>query len=312
VSYVDAAVEMSNKLHFSLFWMPWEIPIVDLFQVICKEIVECEISGNSLENLMNYLLDGKVPLSGKYAAELKALGYAEGKTHVGVAVKAVSSSALAERKGVQSFIAGVYEKAREAGCNFILHVTRGNRILFMLSAPRGKASAVSKLITEAIEGGGSLALKMAAGIGPSWTDLNKFRESVHIADRLAERADDGCVVNFSELDLERLLYGKSVDVDEIAEIVSFIFRGLERAGARKAGELKHILKVYVKNMCNLADSAQELFMHVNTLRYKLRKIEEYCGCSIKNPDAHFRFHLGFKLEEFLASEPKESSYRELK
>jgi purine catabolism regulator len=54
-------------------------------------------------------------------------------------------------------------------------------------------------------------------------------------------------------------------------------------------------------MCNLAETAKELFVHINTLRYKIHKIEELCGGCVKNPDTYFRFCLGFKLEEFIRS-----------
>jgi hypothetical protein len=311
LGYVGPAIEAANKLHFNLFWMPWEIAIVDLFQIICKEIVRCEMSKNSLENLMNYLLDSEAPLDDKYVDALEALGYVEGKPYVSVVMKIVprSPTAYVEQYRIQSIIIAVYEKAREANHNFILHVTRGNKIIFMLAALNGKTNVISRLMADVAAKNKNPAFEILSGVGPAWIDLKKFKESVQIADRLTEKRGNKGVVNFSELDLERLLYKKSVDMNEITEIVDSIFGELEHADDKKAGDLKHILKVYVKNMCNLTDAAKELFMHVNTLRYKIQKIEEYCGCSIKNPDVYFRFYLGSKLEEVLASKNADETQR---
>ncbi|XMB85520.1 sugar diacid recognition domain-containing protein [Mycoplasmatota bacterium WC44] len=42
--------------------------------------------------------------------------------------------------------------------------------------------------------------------------------------------------------------------------------------------------MYVKNNLSIVDTAKELFVHVNTLKYRIKRIEELTSCSLKNID----------------------------
>jgi hypothetical protein len=313
LSYMNRAVEAANALRFAVFLLPWEIGMVELCQVICKEIVEREMSKNSRESFMDYLLSGDIPpgrtsSNNKNVKAAKAFGYAEGETYAGVVVDAgafaapgAPSVSSPETHKLEAFADEIYRKAKEAGCNSLLHVVRENKIILMVSRPQG-AFSVSRLMAKAVAEAPSkqTVLSVSVGIGPPWTDLSQFKRSVQIAGDLAAKAN-GCVVDFSELDLDRLLYGRNASKSDIEEIAHFIFAPLNEQGENRDLELKRTLKAYIKNMCNLAETAKELFIHINTLRYKIRKIEELCGGNIKNPETYFRFCLGFKLEEFVRS-----------
>jgi hypothetical protein len=91
--YVNRAVDAANGLHFDIFLLPWEIGMVELCQVICKEIVEREISKNSRESFMDYLLSSDIPpgrtsLNSKNVRTAKAFGYVEGRSYVSVVASA--------------------------------------------------------------------------------------------------------------------------------------------------------------------------------------------------------------------------------
>jgi hypothetical protein len=97
--YVDRAVEAANYLDFDIFLLPWEIGMVELCQVVCKEIIESEMSKNSLESFMDYLLlydvpPGRTSANSKNVKAAKAFGYVEGRPYVSVAasVRAFASS----------------------------------------------------------------------------------------------------------------------------------------------------------------------------------------------------------------------------
>jgi sugar diacid utilization regulator len=304
--YVRCAVEMANTLHFDIFLLPWEIGMVELCQVICKEIVEREMSKTSLETLMNYLLYNDVPLDDKTIDSARAFGYAKGRSCVSAIVSVVHPVAASreerQRHGVRAIVQDIYRKAREKDDDAILHLVKENQVVFIIPA-----NAASKLVADVVETNAlkNPHLRITAGIGPVWTDLNQFRRSAQIAEKLLAEAggksgkSDKRVVDFSELALERLLYGQTIDTKEIAEIVDLIFMNLNGCRESSRDELKRILKAYLENMCNLTETARELFMHVNTLRYKIHRIEELCGGSIRNPETYFRFCLGFRLEEFI-------------
>lgn len=53
------------------------------------------------------------------------------------------------------------------------------------------------------------------------------------------------------------------------------------------------LGVYLQENGNLLHTASRLFIHRNTLKYRLHRIEEICDCSLE--DAEVRFVLYFAL-----------------
>lgn len=52
---------------------------------------------------------------------------------------------------------------------------------------------------------------------------------------------------------------------------------------------------YFKNDCNLRRTAEDLFIHKNSVIYRIKKIEEITGLSMGDPEKRFNLQLGLKL-----------------
>lgn len=49
-------------------------------------------------------------------------------------------------------------------------------------------------------------------------------------------------------------------------------------------ELLNTLRIYLRNFCNQSDAAKELHVHLNTLKYRLKKIAELTGVDLRDYD----------------------------
>ncbi|MGO4538206.1 PucR family transcriptional regulator [Paenibacillus sp. 2TAB19] len=75
-------------------------------------------------------------------------------------------------------------------------------------------------------------------------------------------------------------------------------------GERK--ELLRTLKTFLDNQCQLLETAKQLFIHRNTVIYRLEKCEKLTGVNLKDHAESLRFRVAFAIEPFL-KENKDSS-----
>jgi hypothetical protein len=62
------------------------------------------------------------------------------------------------------------------------------------------------------------------------------------------------------------------------------------------------LRVYLENQQCVADASSALYIHRNTLLYRIRKIEEFFGFTLDNPKQVINLFLGFHILEYLNAE----------
>lgn len=72
-------------------------------------------------------------------------------------------------------------------------------------------------------------------------------------------------------------------------------------------ELIMTLRNYFLNDCNLRIASEQLFIHKNTVLYRIRKVEELTGLKFSNPEHRFNLQLGLKLMHVLQS--SQTKYR---
>lgn len=64
-------------------------------------------------------------------------------------------------------------------------------------------------------------------------------------------------------------------------------------------ELVKTLIHYFKNDCNLRLTAESLYIHKNSVIYRIKKIEEITGLNMNDPDERFNLQLSLKLSQFI-------------
>ncbi len=105
-------------------------------------------------------------------------------------------------------------------------------------------------------------------------------------------------IYFGELGVYRFLSQVKDDVD----LKSFYD---ETVGQLLAYDLTHdthlteSLVAYFNKNFNVVDAAKDLFVHPNTLKYRLQRIEEITGCYLHEAEGRLKLHLGLKIRKIL-------------
>ncbi len=74
---------------------------------------------------------------------------------------------------------------------------------------------------------------------------------------------------------------------------------IQKYDQKNKGELLKTLQAYFKNDLNLLKTAQELFIHKNTVNYRLQKIHQITGLNLKNYEDQATLNLALKADMVL-------------
>lgn len=83
--------------------------------------------------------------------------------------------------------------------------------------------------------------------------------------------------------------------DEIHSVVLSTIGGLVVYDKDRGLDLIRTLMVYIRNRCNVSQTARELNLHRQSLLYRLGKIEALTGLSLTESDDLFLLDLSIKL-----------------
>lgn len=104
----------------------------------------------------------------------------------------------------------------------------------------------------------------------------------------------GGIPFFRDLGLARILYNH--DRQELKEFYKETLGPLEAYDREQGNELMPTLEAFLKNQCDLKATANNLFLHPNTLRYRMKKIEEILHIQLDDLDAKINLMTALKAK----------------
>lgn len=112
----------------------------------------------------------------------------------------------------------------------------------------------------------------------------------------ALKGDSGGEMRFyRDIMLEHML--SHIPADQTRFLISPDIARLEDANAQYSFSLVDTLRTYLECNCNLIRTSERLFLHKNTLLYRLNHIRSIIGCDLNDADERLLLMLSFKLLE---------------
>jgi DNA-binding PucR family transcriptional regulator len=180
-------------------------------------------------------------------------------------------------------MSGMRRHATRLGRSVLVGV-QGSRLVLLLTEPRGRSAAEEPAGARAVS-------PIVADFGPGPVVVGPVAASLAGAHASARAALAGLraapawpdaprPVDADELLPERALVG---DATALRALVDLVVAPVEAA----SGELLRTLAAYLEGGGSLEACARALFVHPNTVRYRLRRVSELTGRSATDPrDAH--------------------------
>lgn len=167
---------------------------------------------------------------------------------------------------------------------------------------RDKKAYLEMLINQVLGKAESLlaSREIRVGIGHKYekpSELFRSYQEAKVAVKLGRLIQDkGPCVHFGELGIERILY--SHDKQELQEFYLEVLAELENHDKQK-NELMETLEKYLVNNFDIKATANALFLHPNSLRYRLKRIEEILDLDLEDFDVRVSLVIAFKIKHIL-------------
>lgn len=106
------------------------------------------------------------------------------------------------------------------------------------------------------------------------------------------------LVQYRELDVYQLLLAID-DKNTMKQYYDAKLEVLEKHDQNNGSDYLEFLKVYLNSNCNINDTADKLFIHRNTVVYKIKKINELLDCDLSELEVRVKLFLAIMLQNII-------------
>lgn len=182
----------------------------------------------------------------------------------------------------------------------LLHVYAGDHIALFQALRDGEdlesAHELDRRLREhlQLEFGDTRVVSGVSGPARSLADWPSVHREALQAMQLGQRLKFNQLVEFNSLGIYQLLS----HIEHLAPVQSFtqqIIGPLAEYDRRHRGSLVQTIDAYFNYHANVSQTAESLFIHRNTLLYRLERIQELTGQDIDQSDMRLALHLALRL-----------------
>lgn len=296
-------IDFCNEHDFPIFEVPWRVHMSDIMRMFCMLLIQSEQKAMELSAAFRHAIFAPNQEE-LYVPVLMQKGFFPDWNYYTALVE-VTERITAEDG--HSF----YSQISNDRLEFILKrtmrvITQENyetiafvekeRIVVVIS-DRSEAAAMQQL--EMVKNEIGKVLKETEAIFLSLGSLSKGLRKIADSYRMSKKVIDlskfehmeNQVQNYNTMGICRLLF-QIENMEIIEEYYNATIKALDEYDALNDSNLVEVLSCYMKNNGSVQETADELFVHRNTVNYKMKKIESLLGVNISRFDTRNELAMG--------------------
>ncbi|WP_198286495.1 MULTISPECIES: PucR family transcriptional regulator [Bacillus] len=303
----------ANRYRLPILVIPYEAPLSDLLYSLTKEIILTENTNESYtrkRDVFNSIIKRELTDSRIVSNQLKELGFYTGNDFI---VLRIESNFNGERVVFPYDINDLYKNV----IPFIKHEMDLNLISVELDYQwvivQNKRLKVENRLSNLVK---FFALQLekyvyevypghslVIGISKEKHDILKIPEGFEEAnkairlglkDHLLAKSK---IFEFCKFEVDSLL--SSIQDNALAQFVESTLSPIIQYDKDNNGELVKTLEIYLFSRGKMEDTSRALFVHRNTVKFRLAKIEELLSIDLRDGEVHFRLQLSLKAAKLL-------------
>jgi purine catabolism regulator len=95
-----------------------------------------------------------------------------------------------------------------------------------------------------------------------------------------------------------------IPIENITEFYESTLKELAYTTNKDLLILVQTISVFIENHCQIAETAKRLYVHRNTVVYRLEKCEDLLNITLKDPDETLRLRIALLIRSFLLEKIK--------
>lgn len=284
-------IAYADQLKFPLFLGTWQHLFAELIRDISGLILADQYSENMMNEMLEMLLFKPEVLPKELMASLVEKYHLEG-THRVLLAECRWDRDKAP-KGEEAFrcqrqINNMLIQECKRYFKHVCYITYNNKTIFLIGEEREEdfRNFLRELQAETRRRHSRMGLFW--GIGMARAGVEQFHRSYREAEKALRMVGTSGVLSFSELGIYQLLM-EIPDQGLVRQYAEDTLRPLLDYDERYQKNLLQTLEYYLETNCNYVKTAQLMFVHRNTLVYKIEKIRELLDLPVERADV--RNHL---------------------
>lgn len=298
----EEIIDLANRLNLPLLSIPYEVPVSEIISQIYFDIYSKEENQKSIEKFMAEVLYGDTATA---LERIELFKFDQTKKHVALYI----GLDIPEHRKVS---ADKMEKLLKA---VRMSFVKQNQLLYLQEddgvvaiqelAPDEKLHQVMEKKRKEIQKNLQLNIKKATvsmGVGNAFGGIRAIKESVSEARKAYKvlRACQGTgeLRYYDEIGIYRVFFDlKSEEV--LHNLLQESLGVLLEYDRENDSDMVHTLEVFLEEDCNIAMTTERLFVHRNTVKYRIKRIEEIMGLDLKDVTVQFNLRLAYKIRRYL-------------
>lgn len=190
----------------------------------------------------------------------------------------------------------------------LVYVEKSDRILILYGSEPSKDSQVikkealsfcEKILNELLKK--FEANQLSIGLGRCYEGLGQLWKSHDQAKLIVEnisKTNTSNIIHYDDLGLYRILSFDGLQ-GELTEFCSNTIKPLMEYDKANDSELVKTLKYYFQYNGNMKKMSEKMFMHYNTIIYRLQKIKDITGLDIENCESRLNLEIALKIVDLI-------------
>lgn len=283
-----------------LFELPERFPLVDLSQIMCKKLVLEENDKNAAEQLFTSILDAEHLNRENVFAQARFLN-----VDLSGEFRVIEFAFLKERDKDDSFAVGqairniIHTEFSSCLSQNILTQLQAGTVLALVPAGNVTEERLKEMLVRIVK----LAkqernTELVVGVGNRTgylEDVKLSRNEAATALKVANLSGQQESVFFYKDQGIYTMISKVADSKFLDTFVQKNIGKLIRADEVNKSNLCETLEMYINHNCNAKETAESMFIHRNTLNYRLGKIQEILGNKCNDMESCLTLKLAFMV-----------------
>ncbi|QDR78878.1 PucR family transcriptional regulator [Sporomusa termitida] len=300
-------ISLADQAKFPVFELPWEVKLVEVTGDICRHIIMKQTEERSISDFLEQLLFQPSSDPDVISHRAAYYGYDLTQPHQVAIISPVRLLEFVQSQKTKAEKDLVALKIRfeqivrdvTAICpQKILSLLRVDDIILLMPCEdkTGGTCSNTELLSAILA---QLAVKIpglavVAGVGGRFEQLpdarGSYLQAVKVLRFSARQPAARQIHVYEQLGIYKLLF--EMDPGKLAAYHQEVIEPLLAYDAKQQMELVDTLFVYFEENGNAVKTAKRLFVHRNTLDYRLKKIEEISGRNLSDPYDRLTLQLG--------------------
>lgn len=290
-------ITFGNENNFPIFTVPWKVHLAEIMRIFCFAILKDD--QENLETAAAFKNAIFFPKQEElYFSQLSQHGF-HVNWHYAACVINIENYI---NKKLDSLIVSLHNHMKHNYDNFTIF-EHDNEILVILG--NYTDNNLHKFINELID-----YLKIllthkttfSIGVGKQTKSIRcvykSYRQAKAIQKLQAKNKLEKSLIFYSDMGIFKLLM--SIEDEEIIqEYYKHTIQPLIDYDKKNNSLLTDVLRSYLKNDGSVKETADELFIHRNTVNYKINKIEELLNINLSSLDIRLQLRVGFMIQDML-------------